>query len=100
MYRPPVVAAMIPVTPAPAPIFQKFCKPVKSLSFKNLGVYSTNPLKLTQKSPLRTLVDDENMLLEDVEQIDTNVFSVDIVDEDGRPTSYTIIVPEEPYGDH
>lgn len=78
----------VPVTPAP--MVQKYCKKVNSLSFKDLGVYSTNPLKLTKKSQLR-----EGKILEDVEQIDTNVFQVDIIDEDGLVNSFTIVVPLE-----
>lgn len=87
--------ASVPVTPAPH--IQKYSKPVQSLSLKRLGVYSTNPLKLTKKSPLTNLSQNihDGEILEEVEQIDTNLFQLDIVDENGYTSTYTIIVPLE-----
>lgn len=88
----PLSPSMVPVTPAPH--IQKYSKPVQSLSLKRLGVYSTNPLKLTKKGPLTNLPINGETILEDIEQIDTNLFQLDIVDEDGKTNTYTIIVPE------
>ena len=82
-------ADYVPVTPAP--MVQKYCKKVNSLSFKDLGVYSTNPLKLTKKSPLSS----DASILEDVEQLDTNVFQVDVTDEDGLTKTFMLVVPLE-----
>lgn len=89
------MTSMVPVTPAPQ--IQKYSKPVQSLSLKRLGVYSTNPLKMTKKSPLTNLSQNihDGEILEEVEQIDTNLFQLDIVDEDGYKNTYTIIIPLE-----
>ena len=85
----------VPVIPAAPPAFvQPFCKRVSSISVQKLGVYSTNPIKLTKKGPLRDVLVKEGELIEEIEQMDTNVFKVDIVDEDGKPNSYTIIIPD------
>ena len=89
VYSFPRASMEVPVTPAP--MIQKYSKKVSSLSFKDLGVYSTNPLRLTKKSQLSS---DAN-ILEDVEQLDTNVFQVDVADEDGNVKTFTIIVPLE-----
>lgn len=90
MYKVPIVPAV-----PPAAFVQPFCKRVSSISVQKLGVYSTNPIKLTKKGPLRDVLVKEDGILEEIEQMDTNVFKVDIVDEDGNPNSYTIIVPED-----
>lgn len=84
--------AIVPVTPSP--IIQKFCKPVSSVSLKRLGAYSTNPLRLTKKGPLSDVNVRDGGVLEDVEQIDTNLFQVEIVDDDGHVNRYTVIVPD------
>lgn len=83
---------VVPVTPAPN--VQHFCNPVSSMNVKKLGTYSTNPIKLMKKGPLTqipTIKDGD--ILEDVEQIDSNVFRVDISDDTGKNTSYTVIIP-------
>lgn len=87
---------MISVPVVPAPHIQKYSKPVQSLSLKKLGVYSTNPLKMTKKGPLTNIPNiHDGEILEDVEQIDTNLFQLDIIDEDGQTSTYTIIVPTD-----
>ena len=83
-------ANMDQILVTPAPMVQKYCKKVKSLSFKDLGVYSTNPLKLTKKSPLM-----DASIIEDIEQLDTNVFQVDMSDEDGYTKTFMLVVPLE-----
>lgn len=86
------VPVTVPVTPSP--MIQKFCKPVSNISLKKLGVYSTNPIKLTKKGPLSGIpVNDGVDVLENVEQIDTTVFQVDVVDEQGATHAYTLVVP-------
>lgn len=84
----------VPVTPAP--VIQKFCKPVSSISVKKLGAYSLNPLKLTKKGPLSNIPVKNGDIVEDIEQIDTNVFQIDVVDdESGTTHTYTLVVPVE-----
>jgi hypothetical protein len=85
---------IIPVTPAP--MIQKYCKPVNAIQLKKLGVSSANPLKITNKGPLSDVVslNKTYTALDDIEQIDTNVFQVDLVDEDGHPSTYTIVIPD------
>jgi len=83
----------VPVTPAP--IIQKYAKQVKSISMKNLGVYSTNPIRLMKKGPLTNIPGIKNgEIIEDVEQIDTTLFQVNVVDEDGKTSNFTVIVPD------
>lgn len=85
---------VIPVTPAPT--IQKFAKTVNSLSLKKIGAYSANPIKLMRKGPLTNIPKiKDGDVLEEVEQIDTTLFQVDIVDDEGHSQKYTIIVPEE-----
>lgn len=80
------VSLMVPVTPSP--IIQKYAKRVQSISVKKLGLYSTEPIRLTKKGPV------DNRELLDVEQIDTTVFQVDVVDDDGRTNTFTVVVPD------
>lgn len=82
------------VIPAPPAIIQPFCKRVSSISINKLGAYSTAPIKLTKKGPLSDLQIDDGSILEDVEQIDTTLFKIDIVNEDGKPSTFTVIIPD------
>lgn len=86
------MAIFIPVVPAP--MIAPYCKKVNSISLKKLGAYSTNPLKLTLKGPLSNISVKDGDILEEVEQIDTTVFQVDIIDENGFTNKYTLIVPD------
>jgi hypothetical protein len=88
--NPPVV---VPVTPAP--MIQKYCKPVSSIPLKKLGVSSANPLKLS-KGPLKDVLSPNKnyFALDDVEQLDSTVFQIDLVDEDGQTNTYTIVVSD------
>lgn len=86
------MAPVVPVVPAPA--IQQFCKPVSSISLKKLGAYSTNPIKLTKKGPLSGIPVKDGDILEEVEQLDTNVFQIDVTDENGKTNVYTLVVPE------
>ncbi len=83
---------MVHVTPAPN--VQQYCRPVSSVNIKKLGAFSTNPLRLTKKGPLSKIPVRDGEILEDVEQMDSNVFRVDVADENGRTDTYTIIVPD------
>lgn len=85
----PVVT--VPVTPSP--IIQKYAKRVQSISVKKLGLYSTEPIRLTKRDKKQSTLLDKSTLL-DVEQIDTTVFQVDVVDDDGRTTTFTLVVPD------
>lgn len=86
---------MAPVVPVvPAPIIAPYCKKVSSISLKRIGAYSTNPLKLTQKGPLSNIPVKDGDILEEVEQIDTTVFQVDVTDENGFVNKYTLVVPD------
>lgn len=89
-----MIPAVVPVTPAPS--MQQFCKPVSSISLKKLGAYSANPIKLTKKGPLSGIpVREGTDVLENVEQLDTTVFQVDVVDENGATHVYTLVVPSD-----
>lgn len=86
------MAPFVPVIPAPA--IQPFCRPVSSISFKKLGAYSTNPIRLTKKGPLSDVPVKDGDILEEVEQLDTTVFQIDVTDENGKMNVYTLVVPE------
>lgn len=85
----PLVAPVIP-----SPVMQPFCKPVSSISVKKLGAYSLNPLKLTKKGPLSGIAVKNGDIVEEIEQIDTNVFQIDVTDQDGKVNVYTLVVPD------
>lgn len=86
---------MAPVIPVvPAPITAPYCKPVSSISLKKLGAYSLNPLKLTRKGPLSNIPVKDGDIVEEVSQMDTNVFQIDVTDEDGMMNTYTLVVPD------
>lgn len=70
-------AIIVPVTPAP--MIQKYARPVNSISLKGVQMPST-----VQKK--RLLV---------VEQLDTNVFQVQATDDNGQTKQFTIFVPDE-----
>ena len=74
---------IVPVTPSP--IIQQYAKRVQSISVKKLGLYSTEPVRLKKKGLIDNL---------DVEQIDTTVFQVDVVDEEGHTNTFTLVVPD------
>lgn len=83
----------VPVVPCPA-FIQPFCKPVSSISVKKLGAYSLNPLKLTKRGPLSGVPVKDGEIVEEVEQIDTNVFQIDVTDENGKVSTYSLVVPD------
>jgi hypothetical protein len=82
-----------PVVPCPAYI-QPFCKPVSSISVKRLGAYSLNPLKLTKKGPLTNIPVQDGEIVEEIKQVDTNVFQIDVTDETGQVSTYSLVVPD------
>lgn len=82
--------------PPPQPVVYK---PLNSLNLSKLGAYSSNPLKLTKKGPLSDIPVYDGELIEDVKQIDTTVYQIDIVDEDGKESTYTLVIPDKNLGD-
>lgn len=76
----------------PVPVIYK---PLNSLNLKKLGAYSSNPLKLTKKGPLSNIPVYDGELLEDVQQIDTTVYQIDVVDDDGKQNTYTLVIPDK-----
>ncbi len=84
---------VVPVIPSP--VIQPYCKPVSSISLKKLGAYSLNPLKLTKKGPLSNVPVKDGDIVEEIEQIDTTVFQIDVTDENGKVNTYTLVVPED-----
>lgn len=82
-----------PVVPCPV-FIQPFCKPVSSISVKRLGAYSLNPLKLTKKGPLTSIPVKDDEIVEEIEQVDTNVFQIDVTDENGKVNTYSLVVPD------
>ena len=91
--NPPVV---VPVTPAP--MIQKYCKPVSSIPLKKLGVSSANPLMLSKSGDgaLKDVLfpNKKYTALDDIEQIDSTIFQVDLVDDYGQTNTYTIVVSD------
>ncbi len=87
------MANIVPVVPAPPAIIQPFCKRVSAISVKRLGAYSTNPIRLTKKGPLSTVNVQDGEILEEVRQIDTTLFQVDVVDDNGETHSFNLVVP-------
>lgn len=85
----PFVAPVVP-----SPVMQPFCKPVTAISVKKLGAYSLNPLKLTKKGPLSSIPVNNGDIVEEIEQLDTNVFQIDVTDQDGKVNVYTLVVPD------
>lgn len=86
---------MVPIVPVvPSPVMQPFCKPVSAISVKKLGAYSLNPLKLTKKGPLMSVPVKNGDIVEEVQQLDTNVFQIDVTDETGKVNVYTLVVPD------
>lgn len=86
------MAPFVPVVPSP--VIAPFCKPVNSISLKKIGAYSINPVKLTKKGPLSNIPVKDGDIIEEVEQLDTNVFQIDVTDEDGIVNKYTLVVPD------
>jgi hypothetical protein len=82
--------------PPPQPVVYK---PLNSLNLRKLGAYSSNPLKLTKKGPLSDIPVYDGELLEDVKQIDNTVYQIDIVDEDGKESTYTLVIPDKTLDD-
>ena len=78
--------------PPPVPVVYK---PLNSLNLRKLGAYSANPLKLTKKGPLSDVPVHDGELLEDVQQIDTTVYQIDVVDSDGKQSTYTLVIPDD-----
>lgn len=86
---------MAPVVPVvPSTVVAPYCRPVNSISLKKLGAYSTNPLKLTKKGPLSNIPVKDGDIIEEVEQLDTTVFQIDVTDENGFVNKYTLVVPD------
>lgn len=69
--------AIVPVTPAP--LIQKYARPVHSISLKGVQF----PI---QKKLMAKII---------VEQLDTNVFQVQATDDNGQSKQFTIFVPDE-----
>ncbi len=90
---PMVTVPVVTVPVTPSPIIQKYAKRVQSISVKKLGLYSTEPIRLTKRDTKQSTLLDKSTLL-DVEQIDTTVFQVDVVDDDGRTNTFTLVVPD------
>lgn len=67
---------------------------IDTVNIRKLGAYSTNPIRMTKKGPLSNLPIHDGEILEDVKQIDTTVYEVEVSDEDGKTTKYTLVVPE------
>lgn len=82
--------------PHPTPVIYKS---LNSLNLRKLGAYSSNPLKLTKKGPLSDIPVYDGELLEDVKQIDTTVYQIDVVDDDGRQSTYTLVIPDRDLDD-
>lgn len=70
-------------------------KSVNSFNLKKLGAYSANPLRLTKKGPLSDVPVYDGEILEDVKQIDTTVYEVEVVDQNGQTFKYDLVVPDE-----
>lgn len=85
---------MVPVVPAPPAIVQPFYKRVSAISIKKLGAYSTNPIRLTKKGPLSSVGVKDGEILEEVRQIDTTLFEIDVVDETGQTHAFNLVVPD------
>lgn len=81
----------IPVYLSPPPVI---FKSVNSFNLKRLGAYSANPLRLTKKGPLSDIPVHDGEILEDVKQIDTTVYEVEVVDENGKTYKYDLVVPD------
>ena len=88
------MSGVVPVVPNPPAIIKPFYKRVSSISIKKLGAYSTNPIKLTKKGPLSTVDVHDGEILEEVRQLDTTVFEVNVVDENGQTHVFDFVVPE------
>jgi hypothetical protein len=67
---------------------------IDNVNIRKLGAYSTNPIRMTKKGPLSNLPIHDGEILEDAKQIDTTVYEVKVSDEDGKTTTYTLVVPE------
>lgn len=67
---------------------------IDTVNIRKLGAYSTNPIRMTKKGPLSNLPIHDGEILEDAKQIDTTVYEVKVSDEDGKTTTYTLVVPE------
>lgn len=70
-------------------------KSMNSINLRKLGAYSANPLRLTKKGPLSNIPVRDGEILEEVSQIDTTVYQIDVVDEDGKRETYTLVVPDK-----
>lgn len=70
-------------------------KSMNSINLRKLGAYSANPLRLTKKGPLSNIPVKDGEILEDVQQIDTTVYQIDVVDENGKQETYTLVVPDK-----
>jgi hypothetical protein len=70
-------------------------KSMNSINLRKLGAYSANPLKLTKKGPLSNIPVNEGEILEEVNQIDTTVYEINVVDENGKQETYTLVVPDK-----
>lgn len=88
------MANIVPVVPAPPAVIQPFYKRVSAISVKKLGAYSTNPIRLTKKGPLSSVGVQDGEILEEVRQIDTTLFEIDVVDENGQTHTFDVVVPD------
>lgn len=77
--------------PPPQPVI---FKSLNSVNLRKIGAYSANPLRLTKKGPLSNIPVYDGEILEDIEQIDTTVYQIDVVNEDGKSSTYTLVVPD------
>jgi protein-tyrosine phosphatase len=67
---------------------------INNVNVRKLGAYSTNPIKMTKKGPLSDIPIHDGEILEDVKQIDTTVYEIEVSDENGKTSVYTLVVPD------
>ncbi len=75
--------------PVPVPVG------VNNINIKKLGAYSANPIRLTKKGPLSGVPVHDGEILEDVKQIDTTVYEIEVSDENGKTDVFTLVVPDQ-----